>query len=145
MGRLIKNHWARLVILTASVCMFLRQHPHFSQSAWQRQQSNNKSRPNKQRDSSLYLAQDLLGSMDQKPRRRREASTHSTNLESISGSPRGRMGMAIKISCRLDGASQHRIPIIALPAQLDYGCPYLPGYQCCNLLSCWDSSLFLGL
>ena len=76
MGKLIKNHWARLIILTAAACMssiYLHPsnpHPHRQRT------KNRKRRPNRRLNQWILLAETLLGLPNHEPRPRRPTHPH---------------------------------------------------------------------
>lgn len=90
MGKLIKNHWARLIILTAAACTSSPTPP--TPSITQSLTSPN--RPNRRLNQRLLLAETLLGLPDHEPRPRRPAHPDPSDHQPPPRSARPLLGMA---------------------------------------------------
>jgi hypothetical protein len=139
MGKLIKNHWARLVILTAAACKML---PSTTQT---QNKANTQFRSNSSRAGSLLLAQNLLGLPHQEPRWRREANPRPTSHEFDPRHHRSRMGMATTAARGYWTAPLDRSPVDRLPTECAVCALDLPGHELGTLLHHWHGSLFLGV
>ena len=101
MGRLIKNHWARLIVLTAATCMS-------SLAGTSREFLLTLDRPSSSRHRRLLLAQNLLGFLDENAGSCSEASTDPPNHQPYLWHFHVCLGMAVGIHSRHVDASKHR-------------------------------------
>ena len=138
MGKLIKNHWGRLIVLTAAICecslVLIDDFP-----------TNLHCRSNRGSGARFLLAEDLLGFPYQEPRWGREADTCPPNHQPH---PRHRnicMGMAFGTH-REDGTtSQHRGTLGCFPDRGFGGSVAVSGYESCNILYDRNMRIFLGI
>ena len=96
MGKLIKNHWARLIILTAAACTsFLPTPlPHSPLSHQHPLTKHPLHRPNRRLNLRLLLAETLLGLPDHEPRSRRPTRPDPPDHQPAPRPPRPLLGMA---------------------------------------------------
>ena len=106
MGKLIKNHWARLIILTAAACMSPLQHPSTRQPL-----TFPPHRPNRRLTLRLLLAQTVLGLPNHEPRPRRPTRPNPPNHQPASRTPGPLLGMALTALHR----RRHLHPLIQQP------------------------------
>lgn len=146
MGKLIKNHWARLIVLTASICtshiLSLRLPP--SNSPLTKFPPN---RPNRRRSRRILLAQGILGLSNHQPRPRRPPHPHPANPKPPPWYPGPRLGMALA-HLRLrrnSNASEHRSPIGGIPLERASGTAVVPRNEPRDILSHWVGCVFLGV
>jgi hypothetical protein len=142
MGKLIKNHWARLVILTAAACKSSRHHHHIFCSI---QILTMFFRPTSRCPRSLLLAQNLLGLSHQKPRCGRKALPSPTNHQPDPRRRRARLGMAIASARRHWSAPLHRGPPDCLPALRTVRTAPLPRHKFRPVLHCRHDCVLLGV
>ena len=90
MGRLIKNHWARLITLTAGTCMFLWA----SGEKTPMPDTNIVYRPNCRGSRGLLLAQDILGLPHENAGSGSQASTCAANHQPLVWHLHGGVGVA---------------------------------------------------
>jgi len=146
MGKLIKNHWARLIVLTAAICRFSSSNPHIlSEKMRKEKHILTKPRSNSSRHRRILLAQNLLGLPHQKPRHRREAAPHPPNHQPTLWLRHVSLGMAARFHRWNGHASQHR----GKTRRAAYGGPgcraAVSSYQPRSLLCDWVGCIFLGL
>ena len=138
MGKLIKNHWARLIVLTAAACSY----SHLSLPAGP---TNSKHRSSARLARRLLLAQDLLGFSYQDPRWSREAVPRSSDHQPALRLHDAGLGMAVGIRRRIGNAQKHRGQI-SRPADDSSGCCVdVPNYQSRPLLHDRTGGVLLGL
>jgi hypothetical protein len=139
MGKLIKNHWARLVVLTAAAC----------KSSLYNHDSNVPvliyPRPNSCCPRSLLLAQNLLGLSHKKPRWRRQTFPHPANRQRHPRRRRSRLGMAASASRRHWTPPLHRSPLDHLPRLRALRPAPLPRHQLRPVLHRRHDCVLLGL
>lgn len=138
MGKLIKNHWARLVILTAAAC----KQPSIQSP---RPCTNNPSRPNSSSPGILLLAENLLGLPHQESRLGRKTVSHPPNHQPPTRLPRPDMGMAPPAVRRHRPAPLHRGTPDHIPAERTERTVDIPGHELRPILHHRDGSVFLGL
>lgn len=140
MGRLIKNHWGRLIILTASACTRPTQFTAHEQALTRFQY-----RPDRERNRRLYLAQSLLGLHLQEPGRRRRPDPRPPDPQLNNGPRRSSLGMATKATSGIFTTSQHRNPTHHIPTQRSTCGPALSGHRPCDILPDRYWGVLLGL
>ena len=95
MGKLIKNHWARLIILTAAACTSSpfpsssNLHPHHPRT------NNHNRRSNRRLDQRILLAEALLGLPNHEPRPRRPTRSDPPDPEPAPRPAGPVLGMAL--------------------------------------------------
>lgn len=142
MGKLIKNHWARLIILAAGTCMwqFASFHHMFHKHL-----TNTSHRPSRSRTRGLLLAQDLLGFPHKNPRCRRQAGTDTANHQPPLRTLTHRLGVAARFYCRIQLSPQSRGPP-GHPSAYRPGCrAHLPRDKRCDLPGDWTGCVLLGI
>jgi len=145
MGKLIKNHWARLIVLTAAVCMSSKNLRLLRIPSRIERFSNKSNRSNSRRNPRILLAKNILGFPHQEPRHRCKASTDSANYKLGLRYHHACLGMAFRSHRWLSNAPQHWGETDCVANGWAGRCLTLPGNEPCNLLLCWDDRLFLGL
>lgn len=130
MGRLIKNHWARLIILSAAACELDLLPASFLMSIF----TNIHTRPNCCRYRGLLLAQDFLGFRHQDAGSRREAVPHITDHQFGDRNLDDGMGVAAVFHRWLIDPPKSRGPS-GLPASgCSLGCLDIPRHERCAVL-----------
>jgi hypothetical protein len=142
MGKLIKNHWARLIILTSASCKF-NLTP--TQSDAPRPTSDNKNRPTSRRPRSLLLAQILLRLPDQKLRRRRQTRPHPASPQRRHRARLPRLRMAAEMGRGLEPTPQHGGTAAVVAAGDFERCAAVPNDECGAVLCYWVRGVFLGV
>lgn len=138
MGKLIKNHWARLIVLTAAIC----QSPHTPSSVFY---TDSGDRPSGSSDRRLLLAQDLLGFPHEEPRPGSQAAAHPPDHQPDLRHLHVRVGMAARVPRRHGDPSQHRGPADRPPSRCSRGGLAVPGNESRLVLLDCDGGIFLGL
>lgn len=141
MGKLIKNHWARLIIMTAAACKWTR----FILNMICTELTSYFFRPNCCGHRSLYLAQDLLGFPYDDAGRRCQADTGPPDNQSVARVVHAGSGVASGLYRGLCSAPLARGPA-GHPATdgPDLGIT-VPGHEPCHLLHDWDGGVLCGL
>lgn len=138
MGKLIKNHWGRLIVLTAAICgFFLLLIGDFP--------TNFPRRSNRSSVARLFLAENLLGFPHQEPRRRREADPRPPNYQSRPWHRNICVGMALGTHCEDGTTSQHRGTLSGLPDCGFGGGVAVSGYEPSDILYDRNRCIFLGI
>lgn len=138
MGKLIKNHWARLIVLTAAICTSpLSLRFKFTKLT--------EYRPSSSSNRRLFLAQDILGLPHQEPRWSSKADSRPANSEPNLWPCHVGMGMATWFPCWHGYPPQYRGTTCGPAYDCSFGGAHLPGDQPGNLLYDWNGCLFLGL
>lgn len=139
MGKLIKNHWARLIVLTAAAC----KHP---PSNYFHQKTNpSLLRPNCCILGRLLLAENFLGLPDHEPWWRRAPRTHSASYKLALWRFRFGLGISLALARRHRDASQHRGSPRPIPCVQSYSVVIIPGHQSRHILSGGHRGLLLGV
>ena len=138
MGKLIKNHWARLIVLTAATCKS------FLFCSLPFRKSDISKRPSCCRLPRFLLAQGLLGFSDKEPRRRREACPDPANHKSPLRYPWSRLGMAAFLPLGNGNAPQYGGATGAVSTEQLGGAVIVPEHECGTLLSSGNGSVLLG-
>ena len=144
MGKLIKNHWARLIVLTAATCT----HSTHSSSISLTLVTNfffSRYRPNRRRDRRLLLAQILLRLAHQELRRRSQADPYSPNNQPRLRSPQFGRGVAFGLLCRHIDPEEHGTAHAVAAADEPGECVIIPRHESCSLLSDCVCGIFLGV
>jgi hypothetical protein len=142
MGKLIKNHWGRLIIMTAATCT-----P--PQTSGLKEWANQFCRSNRRSVTRFLLAQDILGLPHQKPRWRRKAVPIPTDHQPRPWHRYTRMGMASRPDHEIQSccvsASQYRSALGGVPGS-GIGCGVaVSGDKSSVILYHWHGSLLLGI
>jgi hypothetical protein len=143
MGRLIKNHWARLIILSAAGCKFAI--PTAAVISWWMTELTMINRASRRFRRRLLLAQDILGFPNKKSQRRRQTDPRPPNHQPHPGFSGSGVGMAVEAVGGLTSAPQHRPPSADLPAQRAGVRVDVSIGRCGDLLSHRHGGVFLGL
>lgn len=169
MGKLIKNHWARLIILTSACCkpsssqfqfQFQSQSLHQSNPSphpsdqpsiiySKRNQLPNKAptpnRPTSRHPRSLPLAQNLLRLPNQKPRRRRETDPDPASRQRRRRPRLPGLRVAAAMGGGLEPAPQRGGAAAVVAAGVSERRLVVPDDECCAVLCCWGRGVFLGV
>lgn len=150
MGKLIKNHWARLIILTAAAC---KQPPSYHHAVLHHSVTISIAtlemliyfvRPNSCLPRRLLLAQALLGLPHQESRRCRQTFPHTPNHKPLPRLAGYRLGMAPQILRRYNVPQIDRDETGGISAELP-GCDVAVSRDESGLvLSDWHGSVLLG-
>lgn len=138
MGKLIKNHLARLIVMTAGACKF-----HVFKIC-----DNSRlirSRSNRRSFTRFLLAKVLLGFCHNEFRLRSQASTDTSNHKPALRHTRPRMGMATQEIRRNRFTSIDRSPTSSVPTTLSGSHLDVPKHKCRAVLSDWRVHVFLGI
>lgn len=138
MGKLIKNHWARLIILSAAACKLTM--------TWtDRSLLTLSYRSDCGCHRVLLLAQDLLGLPYAHPRWCSKTDTGFTNNKSTLGAGHASSRMASQLRRRLSSPPLARIPTCHPSSHSTQCCSYLPRHKRRYLLPHRHDRLLLGL
>ena len=142
MGKLIKNHLARLIILTAATCTHSPSHRHHDKMLT----SLEPNRSNCGWYSRILLAQNFLGYVDKGTEPSGHPAPNSSNLQHYSRSVRIVLGIPSAISDpKYCSTPVDCSPPLYLP-HLSCACStHLSRDQSGNILHCWSHCLLLGI
>jgi hypothetical protein len=140
MGKLIKNHWARLIILTSASCKSTSTQLKSAVPTLTRT-----TRPTSRRPRSLLLAQILLRLPDQKLRRRRQTRPHPASPQRRHRARLPRLRMAAEMGRGLEPTPQHGGTAAVVAAGDFERCAAVPNDECGAVLCYWVRGVFLGV
>jgi len=149
MGKLIKNHWARLIVLTAAACK-----PGENRKKEQQTQPSTSRlilililipRPIRRRPLRHLLAQTLLRLPHQNPRPDRQTHPRPPNPQPRRRRHHPRLRMAAPLPRRHDAPPQHRGPCAVFAAREPAGRLAVPGDERGGLSFDWVWGVFLGV
>lgn len=138
MGKLIKNHWARLIILTAAICTCIR-------LAIKKNIYLQGYRSSCSRHRRFLLAQDLLGFPHQEFGWSSEAHTSPSSYQPYFWNLYVGVGMATGVLGWHCHSPKYRSSFGRITNVSVGGSTSLPRIESSNLLFGWNDSLFLGL
>ena len=141
MGKLIKNHWARLIILTSACCKQNRLHGIPKRPIL----TTPTKRPTSRRPRSLLLAQILLRLPDQKLRRSRQTRPHPTSPQRHHRARLPRLRMAAEMGGGLESAPQYGGAAAVVAAGDAERCAVIPDDECGTVLFDRVWGVFLGV
>lgn len=144
MGRLIKNHLARLIILTAAACT----HSPFPVQVVTIMllTSLKLSRSSCSWYSRVLLAKDFLGYVDKGTEPSCHAAPNSSNFQHYSRPVRNVLGIPSAIpDPKYFSTPVHCCPPLYLPHFSCACSTYLSRDQCSHILHCWPHCLLLGV
>lgn len=142
MGKLIKNHWARLVILTAAACKSqilpaIPNQPIFT--------TNTHIRPSRRSPRGLLLAQDLLGLSHKEPRLGCQTLPNPANHQHAPRIPGPDVGVALAIARGHRPAPLNRSTPDRIPSECTLRAPDLPGHELRTVLHHRHGRVLLGV
>lgn len=142
MGKLVKNHWGRLIVMTAATCtLVLKPQSDLEPSSL----TNTSHRPNCRKHRRLLLAQTLLRLSNQKPRRRRKTHPDPANPKPRLRNHQSGVRMAPGNPSRHRNPPVHGTPSPLAASRKLIRHPALPRHESGILLCHRVRSLFLGV
>lgn len=159
MGKLIKNHWARLIMLTAATCMCFHLHTHppsilsiqaclyisiYTLKYTVFTNKTSTTRPNRRFHRGLHLAQDLLGLPHPFARRRSQALPRPPDHQPDLRHRHDRPGVAPPLTRRHRHPPIHRTPSCSPPSLRARLPAHVSVYESGLVLSGWHGCIFLG-
>jgi hypothetical protein len=139
MGKLIKNHWARLIILTSACCESqAMQGAHTSKA-------DLNTRPTSWRYRRLLLAQVLLRLLDQELRHRSKARPNPTGHQRHRSYHMSRLRVAITMGGGDTPSQKHSGQAAVVTTGHFERCAIIPDHQCGIILLHRMRRIFLGL